>query len=88
MSKRKDTTFFFNPPKGESATTDEGRKYERNAKQKAHAAWEIHGWRSYYQIIIHNRWFEKSGRQMPFESAFYSPFLDAAIFISQLNSKN
>jgi len=45
------------------------------------------GWRIYYAKAIENNWFTQHDKT-PFESVFYSNFLDLCAFMSILNSKN
>lgn len=39
----------------------------------ARHAWDVTGWRVFYQIGVEERWFERPG-MTPYEAVFYSDF--------------
>lgn len=67
--------FFWEGPPGGKAqlagkSADE-KKAIREQREKARLAWEVTGWRIYYQIGVEERWFEGQ-RQTPYASVLHS----------------
>lgn len=52
----------------------------------AQKAWDVSGWRIYYQVAIEQRWFNITG-QTAIESVFNSDFAEFVERIAILNSK-
>jgi hypothetical protein len=75
---RRQYDFFTKSPPGRamnssaSSRVSEGqRKHMRRMQAAAKQAWEVSGWRVFYQIGVEERWFE--GLHLtPFQSVFYS----------------